>query len=436
MTTIVPTGGMIIKNTGLLKAFLGSCVGLGLYDTKKRFGGLLHILLPEPISDIPDSHLTYYARTGIPLFIESMKAQGASPGDMVAFIAGGALVNPLSPQEMNLNIGHKTLEITLSLMRANAIPIKMFEASGVNPFSISLHIDTGTCSIDHVLDKNISGELPRTHLSIDHITNTIDKLLPVPQLALSIAHMLSDEESNITAIADEIKRDQVVSANVLRLCNSSYLSLPRKIASIDQAIIYLGSKTLIQMIITAQTEKIFQGRDHGYSLSRGGMYQHALATARLSEQLAKVHGGIAPDVAYTAGLLHDIGKVVLDQHIADIQPQFYRTLYDQDPHKDSSVLEGDMFGIDHCQTGLVLTERWNLPDIIKDAILFHHSPDSAGDNREMVNLIYLADVFTDKFLAGIEIEKTSTASMEASMDLLHLEPQSIYAHLGVLAESF
>lgn len=436
MTTIVPTGGMIIQNNGQLKAYLGSCVGLGLYDTKKRFGGLLHILLPEPISAIPDSHETYYAQTGIPLFIESMKAEGSSPQDMVAFIAGGALVNPLSPQEMNLNIGHKTLEITLSKMRSNNIPIKMFEASGVNPFSIGLNIDTGTCSIEHVLDKKVSGELPKTHLSLDHIHATIDKLLPVPQLALSIAHMLSDEESNIAAIAGEIKRDQVLSANVLRLCNSSYLSLPRQIASIDQAIIYLGSKTLIQMIITAQTERIFQGRDHGYSLSRGGMYHHSLATARLSERLAKAHGGIAPDVAYTAGLLHDIGKVVLDQYIADIQPLFYRTIYDQDPHTDSSMLERDLFGIDHCQTGLILTERWNLPDIIKDSILFHHSPGSAEDNREIVSLIYLADVFTDKFLTGIEIEKTSSANMKESMELLNLTPQDIYQHLSVLAESF
>ena len=246
--------------------------------------------------------------------------------------------------------------------------------------------------------------------------------------------MLSDEKTNISSIADEIKRDQVLSANVLRLCNSSYLSLPRKIASIDQAIVYLGSKILIQMIITAQTEKIFRGREHGYSLSRGGMYHHCLAVARLCERLAKVHGGIAPDIAYTAGLLHDIGKVVLDQHIADVQPFFYRTIYDQ--NADSSVLEREMFGIDHCQTGLLLTEKWELPDIIKDAILFHHSPGMAEDNREIVNLVYLADVFTDRFLAGLEIEKINSADLEESMELLHLEPRNIYEHLSVLAESF
>ncbi len=434
MTTIVPTGGMVINSSGQLKAFLGSCVGLGLFDPHTGSGGLLHILLPEPVSAIPESHTTYYARTGIPLFIESMKSQGCREEDLIAFIAGGALVNPLSPQEMNLNIGHRTLEITLACMRSRGIPIKMFEASGVNPFCMSLQIDTGTCTIEPVLDRNGSGELPKTHISLDQISAAIDRLLPVPQIALSIAHMLSDEDTNISSIADEIKRDQVLSANVLRLCNSSYLGIPRKIASIDQAVVFLGSKILIQMVITAQTEKIYLGCEQGYSLSRGGMYHHALATARLSERLARARGGIAPDVAYTAGLLHDIGKVVLDQHIAAVQPLFYRTIYDR--NKDSSELEREMFGIDHCQTGLVLTERWELPDVIRDAILFHHSPGSARDNQEMVNLVYLADVFVDRFLTGLEIEKTSSASMEESMGMLGLQPQQVYEHLTVIAESF
>jgi putative nucleotidyltransferase with HDIG domain len=432
MTTIVPTGGMIVRNNGQLKAFLASCVGLGLYDSENGLGGLLHILLPEPVCDIPESHIMYYAKTGIPQFIDAMKSQGASTQNMIAFIAGGALVNPLSPQEMDLNIGHRTLEITLSLVRTNGIAIKMFEASGVNPFCMSLHIDTGKCSIEPVMDKADSKELPKRKLSLDHITSTIDRLLPVPQFAISIAHMLSDEDMDITSVAKEIKRDQVLSANVLRLCNSSYLGLPRKIASIDQAIIYLGSKTLIQMVITAQTEKFFHSSEHGYSLGRGGLYHHALATARLSERLAKVHGGVAPDVAYTAGLLHDIGKVVLDQYIADIQPMFYRMTHDK--NQDSCTLEREIFGIDHCHTGLILTERWDLPDIIKDAIMFHHYPSLAKTNVEIVNLVYLADVFTDKFLSGLEIERTNPADMEKSLEMLQLNPQKIYENLNVIAE--
>ena len=431
---IVPTGDMIIENKGQLKAYLASCVGLGLYDTKKRFGGILHILLPEPVCDIPDSHATYYALTGIPLFIEAMRSKGAGMGDMIAFIAGGALVNPLSPHEMNLNIGHKTLEITLAAMKNYGIPIKRLEASGVNPFCMILELNNGTCVIEPIITMKDSKQVSKTPLSIDQITAIIDRLLPVPQITFSIAHMLSDENVNITSIAREIKKDQVLSAKVLRLCNSSYLGIPRKIASIDQAIVYLGSKTLIQMVITAQTEKIYMSSEHGYSLSRGGMYHHALATARLSERLAKVCGNIEPDIAYTAGLLHDIGKVVLDQYIADIQPMFYRMIHDK--NQDSSTLETTIFGIDHCHAGLLLTNRWDLPDIIKDAILFHHNPSSADDNKKLVNLVYLADVFTDKFLSGLEIEKTNSAGMEESMKMLRLKPQQIYEQLSVIADVF
>ncbi|MBN2297514.1 MAG: HDOD domain-containing protein [Deltaproteobacteria bacterium] len=431
---IVPTGDMIIENKGLLKAYLASCVGLGLYDTKNQFGGILHILLPEPVCDIPDSHVTYYARTGIPLFIEAMKTRGTRMEDMIAFIAGGALVNPLTPHEMNLNIGHKTLEITLAAMKRYGIPIKMLEASGVNPFCMILNTDKGTCVIEPIITRTEIKKVSETHISLEQITAIIDQLIPVPQTTFSIAHMLSDENVNITSIANEIKKDQVLSATVLRLCNSSYLGISRRIASIDQAIVYLGSKTLIQMVITAQAEKIYQSSENGYSLSRGGMYHHALATARLSERLAKICGYNEPDIAYTAGLLHDIGKVVLDQYIADIQPMFYRLIHDK--NEDSSMLERSIFGIDHCHAGLVLTERWNLPDIIKDAILFHHSPASAKDNKNLVNLVYLADVFTDKFLSGLEIEKTSSAGMKESMHLLRLKPQQIYEQLSVIADVF
>jgi putative nucleotidyltransferase with HDIG domain len=237
--------------------------------------------------------------------------------------------------------------------------------------------------------------------------------------------------ADIGTIADEIMKDQVLSAKILRLCNSAYIGASRKIASIDQAILYLGSKILIQMVITAQMEGIYGTSEKGYSLCRGGMFHHALATARLSKALASVCRKADPNVAYTAGLLHDIGKVVLDQYIADVQPLFYRMIMEQG--QDSSKLEQKIIGFDHCQAGLLLCENWGLPDVLEDAILFHHAPLTVESNREMVNLIYIADLFTGKFLSGLELEKHDPSSIQASLDLLGLTPQSIYDHLSVIA---
>ncbi len=432
MATVVPTGGMIIGKQGMLKAFLGSCVGLALHDPVANVGGILHILLPEPVCDIPDYHHSYYASTGIPVFIDSMKNEGAKIENMSAFIAGGALLDALSPQDKDLNIGHRTLEITLSLIKHNHITIKMLEASGVNPFCLTLQIETGTCKIDPILMEKIDRIPEKKHISLDIIMGTIEKLIPVPQMAFNIAHMLSDEGIDIGVIAEEIKKDQVLSAKILRLCNSAYMGLSRKIASIDNAILYLGSKTLLQMVVTAQIENIYHTSEKGYSLCRGGMFHHALATARLCRALAMHHYGIDPDIAYTAGLIHDIGKVVLDQYIAALQPLFYRMIMEQ--KEDSSLLERKMIGIDHCHAGLMLADAWNLPDVLKDVILFHHAPFSTESTRELVNLVYLADVFTAKFLSGLELEQVDTGNIQRSLDILRMNPQTVYDNLSVIAD--
>ena len=75
MSTIVPTGGIKIADQGIIEAYLGSCVGITLWDRRQRVGGLIHILLPEPISQIPEDNKSYYATTGVPIFIERMKAR-------------------------------------------------------------------------------------------------------------------------------------------------------------------------------------------------------------------------------------------------------------------------------------------------------------------------------------------------------------------------
>lgn len=432
--TIVPTGGMEITRSGQMKAFLGSCVGLALFDRARHVGGMLHILLPEPICSIPDSQLTYYASTGIPLFLQAFAEAGSKREDLCASIAGGALIDPNSPQDIDLNIGGRTLEITLKLLKDYNIPISLLEASGVTPFFIMLDVDSGTCTIEPVVSDlhKVSGTTRKPDPS--DIRKTIEDLQPVPQIALGIAGMITDDECDISVIAREIRKDQVLSANVLRLCNSSFLGVPRKIESIDQAIVFLGDKALLQLIITAETQRLLTGSDKGYSLTRGGLFYHALATARLSERLSRRIANIMPDLAYTAGLLHDIGKVVLDQYMADVQPLFYRMM--KEHGEDSSAIEQKIFGIDHNQAGLLLAESWSLPQVIKDVALFHHCPQDAPENKEIIHLVGLANAIAHRFLPGFVIRNLDHAPIEESLDSLSLTSQELTDSLNVLADIF
>jgi len=433
--SIVPSGGMEIRRTGQMKAFLGSCVGVAMLDNKQRIGGMIHILLPEPMSDIPESHFTYYASTGMPIFIESLISEGAKKEDLSAYISGGALIDPSSQQDLALNIGGRTLEITLKIIKENGIPIRFLEASGTTGFCIMLDVDKAVCTIEPVIKDAYKKDLkPMTMPALAEIGKTIQELQPIPQIALGIANMISDDRSDFNAIASEIRKDQVLAAEVLKLCNSSYLGVPRKIETIDEAVVILGSKTLIQLILTAQAEKLLTCSESGYSLMRGGLFYHALATARLSEKLSRTHGKIRPELAYTAGLLHDIGKVVLDQYMARVQPLFYRILVAHG--EDSSILELKIFGIDHNLAGLHLAESWKLPEVIKDVILFHHKPDKAGKNKDLVHLVYVADAIAQKFLPGFEIEHIDTAPFKDSLRYLSLTPEAISESLGVLTDIF
>jgi putative nucleotidyltransferase with HDIG domain len=433
--TIVPTGGMEITKSGQLKAFLGSCVGLAIFDSKKHFGGMLHILLPEPVSDVPDSQLTYYASTGIPLFLEAFSKEGSNREDLSASIAGGALIDLNSPQDLTLNIGGRTLDITLKSLKSNGIPIRLLEASGVLPFCIMLDVNSGTCTIEPVVSQFLmkTGTAIKKP-SLSDIKKTTEGLQPIPQIALGIAGMLTDEECDIAVIAKEIRKDQVISARVLQLCNSSYLGIPRKVESIGQAIAFLGDKTLLQLIITAQAEKLLMGSDQGYSLTRGGLFYHALATARLCDRLSRHIRNIRSDLAYTAGLLHDIGKVVLDQYMAKIQPLFYRMI--QERGEDSSTIEQNIFGIDHNHAGLLLAECWNLPQVIKDVVLFHHYPDKANENRELVHLVYVANTIALKFLPGFVLEHLDTNPFEESLRYLGLTHHDISHAIRALTDMF
>ena len=102
----------------LLQAYLGTCVGLALYCKTTGIGGLIHLLLPEPVSRDSVNQPEKYASTGVPLFIESLLAKGAQQETLVACLAGGALVGPIREQDLNLDIGGRTADVVRAILTA------------------------------------------------------------------------------------------------------------------------------------------------------------------------------------------------------------------------------------------------------------------------------------------------------------------------------
>jgi len=398
----------------MLEAHLGTCVGVALCDEKTGVGGLIHLLLPEPISLSSSFQPEKYASTGFPMFLRALYDEGASKQYLKAYIAGGV------SSDLQLDIGGRTVESVMNLLKAEDIPIEQSETGGFFTCSLSLDLTTWQCNIrPSGLEEDVSPGQPQIQVpSVREIEKSAETIQPIPQVALKILRLIDEEEYDIKALTNEIRKDQVISAKTLKLCNSVIFAGSNKIESLDHALVYIGLQMLVKLVISASVDNLFSHAGSGYSLCKGGLFHHAIGTAVIAEKLANLTGLVKSGSAYTAGLLHDIGKVVLDQYVSSASPLLYR----ESLQEGNNFLEAEkkILGTDHTAVGRELARRWSFPDSLIDVIRHHHNPEDATENLELAHIVYLADLLMARFHAGLELERLDTAALSSRLAVLGL----------------
>ena len=402
----------------LLQAYLGTCVGLALYCKTTGIGGMIHLLLPEPVSRTSLNQPEKYASTGVPLFIESLLAKGARRETLVASLAGGALVGPISEQDLGLDIGGRTADTVRAILTAKDIELVQSETGGFFTCCLSLNTATGKCTIEpaghHHLREQVNVKIP----SQADIKSAVDHLQPIPQVALKSMRLINEGRYAIDQLAEEIRKDQVITARMLNLANSAFFAKRSPIESLDHALVYLGQDQLVKLILTASVHSFYEQSTTGYSLCKGGLYHHAVGCAQVAEALAAKTRKVDRRIAYTAGLLHDIGKVVLDQYVAPAYPLFYR----QAMEKNENVIatEKRLLGIDHTEVGHLLAEQWLFPESLVHVIRHHHQPDKKDEHRPLTVIVYIADLLLSRFHIGFELERLDTRALADHLDCIDL----------------
>lgn len=417
----IPTGSYVIgkKDKKTLIAHLGSCVGVLLIDEQNEVGGLYHILLPAP-TQANLAHISYnFASAGMPNFIEEFVGHGADLKSTKAVIAGGALLGAISQVDLELDIGGRTSETVTQVLNQKSIPIHESITGGYFACTLELDLSNLEYKVENIgAAKSSRQELINMAQDID-VDTAITRLRPVPQVALKISRMLNSDDFSMKQIAKEIRNDQIISAKVIQLCNSSFMGLKSRVSSVDQAIVLIGEKMLIKIVLQSSLELFYQDIEKGYSLTKGGLYYHAMATATVAEQIANITKKVKPDIAYTAGLLHDIGKIVLDQFIAQVFPTFFDRIFNE--KEDLISVEENLLGIDHTAAGKRLAELWKLPEILREAIEYHHNPEKAVIKPELTHVVYLSDLIISRFHTGIEIDRLNTNNFSERLAVLGLK---------------
>ena len=224
---------------------------------------------------------------------------------------------------------------------------------------------------------------------------TIESITDLPTLPVVVAKITSQIANPATNAADIgrlIEQDQALTGKVLRLVNSAYYGFPKQIKSIQHAVVILGFNKVKTIIITASVFGAFRGRRPG-GLDLRRFWQHSLAVAIASKVVAERLGaGHAAEDAFIGGLLHDIGKVVMDQY----QPNIYAPIVKYANDKGILLVdaEQEVMGLTHATIGQWMMEKWRLPPGIVRMVAEHHSPAAIQDRRELIASIHVGDIVT------------------------------------------
>jgi len=222
---------------------------------------------------------------------------------------------------------------------------------------------------------------------------TIESITDLPTLPVvvgKITSQIANPSTNAADIGKLIEQDQVLTSKVLRLVNSAYYGFPKQIKSIQHAVVILGFNKVKTIIITASVFGAFKTRRVG-GLDLQRFWQHSLGTAITSKVTAELIGvSHAAEDAFVGGLLHDIGKVVMDQY----QPNIYAPIVKYANDKGILLVEAEqeVMGLTHAVVGEWMMEKWRLPPTIVHMVADHHSPNSTTERRDLITAIHLGDI--------------------------------------------
>jgi len=221
----------------------------------------------------------------------------------------------------------------------------------------------------------------------------------IKEVVQQIIHFMDTETATAKELQEIIEADPPFVARLLRMANSPYFGSPRQISGIREAIIWIGFDALRELAITQKVCEIFRPHQPYHGYSRQEVWKHSVAVGITSKLLARYEFGEYGNIIYVCGLLHDIGLILEDQFLPE---KFREILMRFDLGKrDISYYEQKSLGFGHAYLGKILTEYWNLPELIPVVIGSHHQPEAVPpEYYERAVIVHLADYFVQQYGLG------------------------------------
>ncbi|MFN8547376.1 MAG: HDOD domain-containing protein [Candidatus Eisenbacteria bacterium] len=255
--------------------------------------------------------------------------------------------------------------------------------------------------------------------TLNAILARLDTLPPARPILIRLLRMASEPDIGARDLVGVVEVDVSLTANLLRVCNTPEYSGSRPIATLNEAVLRLGTRTLLQLVIAQECEGVMSGVLTGYGLTRSDLWRHSTGAGTAARILAQKAHEPRTALAYTGALLHDLGKVVLDVFL---QQQVKEIVARVRAGADFATAEAEVLGVGHDALGARIAQKWGFPDPLVWMIGHHHSPGSAPGEQKLCSLVHLGDAVAHWLGIGLGRPELAARFDAKVVDLLGLTP--------------
>ena len=266
----------------------------------------------------------------------------------------------------------------------------------------------------------------------DRIIKAARDLPPMPDVIFKIQRTLLDPNAYVQQIADLIETDQALAAKVLKYANSPFYGMTGKVASVHHAAVILGFRTLGELTTIAGFSELMGNKLPGYGYRADELWKHSLAVALAARHIAqKLSPELASD-ALTAGLIHDLGKLILDSYVLEQRERFDDFM--EATEQTFLNAEKQILGFDHAEIAYEICKHWHFPESLSLCIKYHHYPSLSNDNL-MAFILHLADYIAVLSVSGYDMDEILNLQEEGTQEFLEIHLEEIKSTSSAIISS-
>ncbi len=266
--------------------------------------------------------------------------------------------------------------------------------------------------------------------NLKKITDKIAGLPTLPTVVNRITQLLQNPRTSAEEIGQAITNDQSLASKVLKLVNSAFYGFSGKINTITHAIVILGFSTVKNIVLTASIFDVFGKSKDTEFFNVEQFWMHSIGTGTIAKVIAQHIGHRAMEETFIAGLIHDLGKLILFQYARD---DFKKVIdYTQKEKTHIYVAEKKVLGVTHETIGSWLAEKWNLPKDLSECVSCHHFPSTAKNSVVMTSIVHVSDILCRALDYGNGGDDRVNAIHQEAWDRLKLDFKTLEKILPII----